>query len=437
MEPVVSIIIPEYPDHTYLIRCINSINRQTYRNTEIILVGTYLAEELPGADEYTILADYGTDKGEGIRQAISAAAGEYIYFCSMTSVITANTLEELMLAEKNENVWTMGNCCIPDGKNFKRCRNMEISLYGRLYKKQKLMEDGLEYPSGCHFAAPIFVLSYLNLFAMTEVNDKIYIYETDTEVFDIEKPERLNDSNVDQILTLFDKASETMRPLATFLLKEIADKCIGLENPYYLIMSISKKFYRNYTWNTWIADNYVKKWYTYFLKYREAGLYQNIRDYLKLYEEEEDYLRVILSTCGLSEELYGYMKKYEAEEFLFYREKLPVITWENINPDILNRKQEKSKTNDSGKFENELRTVEERLDKVLSLIDGLNMSFADINTYIRSVKAAEKPEIIQNSYDVLTGPELADFIIKKYEKGTLGLKTILKSFLAWLKYKFR
>ncbi len=452
MENMISIIIPEAEDHTYLIRCIHSIRRQTWKKIQILLAGAYDKQELL-QEEYLICPN-------GIGEAVERAEGEYLFFCSITSVMTENTLEALMKAAENPEVCTMGGCYIPDGKNFRQEPEADRSIYGKLFSKKLLAKNGIPYEETMHYAEELFTFRYRNLFGSLKKDETVYIYETDAGVFHRAAPEELTDQETDALLALYGSLSETMRPEYLNFLSGITQECIGIRNPYYLVLRISKQFHDQYQWNARIARSYVKSWYETFLQDEDPVKYEQVKNYLLLYEGEEDYRKVILDACGLNEELFEYLKKYDAREYLFYRETLPAITrkeaairegredgWireegketkekllamAEVMKDMNQRLAGMEKGIKAGGGSKEIGT---RLDALTGMMGSLSQRFAGMEERIKAADSSEPPIVIQGGYDMLNGPALADFVVEKYQTGNLGLKTIWKSFLAWLKYK--
>ena len=76
-----------------------------------------------------------------------------------------------------------------------------------------------------------------------------------------------------------------------------------------------------------------------------------------------------------------------------------------------------------------------RLDALTGMMGSLSQRFAGMEERIKAADSSEPPIVIQGGYDMLNGPALADFVVEKYQTGNLGLKTIWRAFLAWLKYK--
>ncbi|MSU54312.1 MAG: glycosyltransferase [Candidatus Staskawiczbacteria bacterium] len=87
MEPLVSIIIPTYNGAKYIKRAIDSIFKQTYKNSEIIIVDDgstdetpKIIEELKKGDSRIVIAKHETNKGfvKSLNKGLQEAKGSYI-----------------------------------------------------------------------------------------------------------------------------------------------------------------------------------------------------------------------------------------------------------------------------------------------------------------------------------------------------------------------
>ena len=103
--PKISVIVPVYNTEKYLIKCLNSLLKQTLKDIEIIIV-----DDASTDNSYTIASSYATlfpDKIKLIRQAkntgvakarnlgLHHATGDYISFIDSDDYIAENMLEEL------------------------------------------------------------------------------------------------------------------------------------------------------------------------------------------------------------------------------------------------------------------------------------------------------------------------------------------------------
>ncbi len=122
MSDLISVIVIDEKDSMFRERCLNAIKRQTYTETETIVI-----------TEETCKA---------VMEACCKAGGEYLFFCSVTSVIQDNTLEELhaMTQKSDGDVLACADIYTKDsGTDYQRYAG-DISLYGKLFRKDRLTE---------------------------------------------------------------------------------------------------------------------------------------------------------------------------------------------------------------------------------------------------------------------------------------------------------
>lgn len=106
--PKVSVIVPVYNTDKYLVKCINSLLKQTLKDIEIIIV-----DDASTDNSYTIASSFATlfpDKVKLIRQSkntgvakarnlgLQYATGDYISFIDSDDYIDENMLEEMYIA---------------------------------------------------------------------------------------------------------------------------------------------------------------------------------------------------------------------------------------------------------------------------------------------------------------------------------------------------
>lgn len=102
--PLISVIIPVYKVEKYIVKCVESILAQTYRNLEIILVDDGSPDNCPGiCDEFAALDtrvrvihkdNSGVSDARNI--GLNVAKGEYIGFIDSDDWIAPNMYETLL-----------------------------------------------------------------------------------------------------------------------------------------------------------------------------------------------------------------------------------------------------------------------------------------------------------------------------------------------------
>ena len=104
MEPLISVIVPVYNTKDYLVRCVDSICAQTYRNLELLLVddgstdGTgRLCEELAEKDSRIRVFHQENGGSSSARNlGIRNAAGGYLGFVDSDDYIEPDMYEKLL-----------------------------------------------------------------------------------------------------------------------------------------------------------------------------------------------------------------------------------------------------------------------------------------------------------------------------------------------------
>ena len=110
----VSIIIPVFNAAPYIIRCLESVYNQTYKNLEIIIIDDCgvdesfkLISEYLTAEQYALTQIIRHDINKGLSVArntgINAATGEYVYFLDSDDYITSDCIESFILLVQKYN----------------------------------------------------------------------------------------------------------------------------------------------------------------------------------------------------------------------------------------------------------------------------------------------------------------------------------------------
>jgi len=402
---MISVIIPEYQNQIYLIRCLNSIRKQTYKNIEILIISE---SPLSGLIERNDIKRISNDSITGLNDAISMANGDYIYFCSMTSILTSNTFDDL-ISNVNEDTCYIGKCFIPENDGFIEYDKAVINIFGKLFEKRKIIDKNISFKnSNCSYA--IFVLEYLNLFDNVIQNENIYVYETNPNILESKLIDSVSNQEIKKLISLSTVGSNK---IAKILISDLVFSCKEKSQSLYIILSIAKRTQSNLELNYFIAKKYIKTWYICCLEQNDSYIYDNIRKFFEIFEVNGDFLFTLLNACNLANIHYEFMKKYSLEEYLFYHDKLP-------------------NTNKFSTYIDEIDTLKNQMSDSLEKISKLESSIIETNNYVDSSLQANH----EHHGHSLSGYELAEYTIKKYRQGELGLKTIIKSFVAWFKYKF-
>lgn len=139
----ISIIIPTYNSKNYLIRCIDSLLLQTYKNIEIIVVddGSTDGTEEVIKKNYVNKIMYIKQLNSGVSSArnkgIELATGDYIFFVDADDTIDENVLVDLVSNLRDETLIGINHCICTKSKKNKNIYPQSI------YLKNEFIEDAL------------------------------------------------------------------------------------------------------------------------------------------------------------------------------------------------------------------------------------------------------------------------------------------------------
>lgn len=160
-KPLVSIIVPIYNVERYLGRCLDSIEKQTYFDIEIICV-----EDCSSDDSLQILADYQThprikviyhDKNQGLGAArdtgIKNSSGQYIVFVDSDDYIAPDYIQNYVeVFAENVDIVIGGYTRIEGNKSvaYPLVDNKEqpwtyVSACGKMFRASFLQQNNLSF----------------------------------------------------------------------------------------------------------------------------------------------------------------------------------------------------------------------------------------------------------------------------------------------------
>ncbi len=185
---LVSVIIPVYQAEKYLLRCVQSVREQTYKNLEILLIDDGSTDKSPVICENMALMDKRIttihQKNGGISAArnrgLQLAKGTYITFLDSDDFLHHQFIKYLLwLCLKNKaqiaearmaagsasdfhDVKVKGSMHVYDRKQAILSRKMKSGVAGKLYRRELFKE--LEFPVSDHFnyedEALVYQLTY-------------------------------------------------------------------------------------------------------------------------------------------------------------------------------------------------------------------------------------------------------------------------------------
>lgn len=113
-QPLVSINIPVFKCEKYILRCLESVENQTYKNLEIILINDYtpdnsveIIETFAKENPHLNMKLLHNEINEGLsivrNKGIENSAGKYIYMLDSDDYITTDSIEKLVQFAEKEN----------------------------------------------------------------------------------------------------------------------------------------------------------------------------------------------------------------------------------------------------------------------------------------------------------------------------------------------
>lgn len=184
--PLISIIVPVYNVAPYLKRCLESIQGQTYRNIEIILVDDgssdssgRICEEYAAKDiRLKVMHKANGGLSAARNEGIIKASGEYISFVDSDDYVCETYIERLfrILYDHDADIAVCGYFRgreerLPKNKSIQgkqgkirsytakemlrqwhgKYKQIETVVWNKLYKKTLFTENNIFFPTGCVF----------------------------------------------------------------------------------------------------------------------------------------------------------------------------------------------------------------------------------------------------------------------------------------------
>ena len=375
---MISVIIDVHDNQKYLIRCLNSIKRQTYKDIEIIIMSKENIDSLPKdiVAKVNIINDM--DRCEAISNTFEMAEGAGVLVVTCDCMLTDNVIRELLETSQDLSVCSYVDVCIPAGVDYRLDKKAYANIYGKLYNREILKKVIV----GAKAQSELEILAtYLGQCEQIVLAEEATIYESRKE-------------------NLFEMVSGCDVEYWKKILQVISDKCTSREIRNYItsgigeiisetsadtediMLYVCEKHYEDAWLNYMVARRIVKYWWEKLLNVKNHKEYRCFVEYLSKFQGGV-VAELLLNECGIDGRMFEVMKDNEQAVFIDILSKASKNG--SVNVTILNTKQE--------------------------------TTGGEVYSY------------------EMTGTHLADFVIDKYKTGCLGLKTILKSLMAWLKYK--
>lgn len=395
MEPMISIIIPEFKDDTYLIRGLNSLKRQTYKSMEIIIADDVRDEKI--IENYGVKVVEQGGYWEKLNKAIEMAKGKYIFFYDINSVMPVETLQNLYTNVQSDIFYCV-HCVYPIENEFFSIEGEKFRMYGKLFKRAYLRENEIVFKCEEIYPELEFVYSYYRMYNDIFININECMYMNDIQII-------LNENISVKVLRSFlDKFVNIEHNELEYLLFRILDVCEENEKKNAMLMLAEKK---EWNLNYKLANKYLSNIYNMCLNTKDERTFEWIKRYFTVFKEQKYFLKTLLKTINLTEKELDILFDVSLEEYIFLQDKFQDILETERYINVV--------TQEQSDLDEKLKSIEQKIDNI------------QIPTqYIEKIVPVEKE---------LSGPVLAEDVIEKYLQGRLGLKTLLKSLIAWIKYK--
>ena len=368
---MISVIIPKYASSEHETRCFNSIIRQTYKDSEILVIGGDLSQS--DREKYNIRnleCKNNEDFCSALNKAIDSADGKYIFFMDIDMVISAGFFETLISASESEDgfIFACGHEYNFDSAGAREKDTVSLlSCFGKLFIKDILKDNNIRFEGNDCFSEFLFTAEYICKFKEI-VHTDCSIYENN-EVFS----SRIIYEN-EKWKTLFKNIKNTSGNIQADITKSLANLIKKTGCCTEEVMTLAEyELHDSYELNFECSAQILKRLWEETCDSKNSETFNKLRTYLKKYEDEP-LLPLIMNYLGLEADSYEYFRTDNIENILFLCRK-------------------------AGELKKESCTSAAESEK----------NPAEISIYEESI-----------SY---------------YRSGRLGLKAILKSLTAWFKYK--
>ena len=361
--PLVSIIVPVYNTEKYLLRCLDSLVNQTFRDIEIIIVNDAsqgnckeIVEEYLKKDNRIKYIEHNENKGTLIARKTGsiAAEGDYITYLDSDDELDINTCEELYKVVSKEDYDVIPFSIKVDSKynvealelwllserNIIKYPFVEL-LDGRFYHnvagnffKKDVIKKSISYIPDIRLtnAEDLLQLAIILYFCKSykTLNKKLYIYH-----YDIGASPRIEDLEIDKYKFLCQTTKIALDEIYNFLCKLNVEKIYGYSfsklcyHHYNYLNQVKDKDYQNI-----LNDTFGKDFIEGYEKFQEASDYNSI-DYKSLQSLNEKlipyFFSVIIFEKYTNVRIFGI--KISIKNKKYYSEPI-VITFNNLLKNI-------------------------------------------------------------------------------------------------------
>lgn len=317
---MISVIIPKFEDDLYLIRCLSAIKRQTYKDIEILVVGRKCEQDIINKYNLRNITIFEKDKCNGLNKAITLANGEYIFFCSVSSVLSPNTLDELL--KEQERGFAYADVYVSESNTFVN-KEQVMSCYGKLFNRAIIDNNKICFEDESFMSECLFVANYMSFMKNIHAITHISIYDTKYTSVCTQSDISISISAWRNCLQNINKAQSKVNYFVSKALSKIilenmvcSDEFINMVKETvpsnYMISYAVLSPVLNVLWNNAKTNN-------------DESLFERFKEYLVAYEKEA-VLDLMLQACGLKRDYYKYIKNNNINECLFLIEEIEKLS---------------------------------------------------------------------------------------------------------------
>ena len=205
--PLISVIVPIYNAERYLRRCLDSIQAQTFRDFEVIMINdgsqdssADIAREYTADPRFKLYDQDNRGVGYVRNRGLEVAKGEYLAFVDSDDAVVPEHLEKLYAAADGNDadiVCCSYFCCDDEGGRLRSSkitkrrgvyssekligniiRDISIRryLWSKLWRRSLFISKGITFPCITFEDACIIPILFYNAKRIAVITDKTYIY---------------------------------------------------------------------------------------------------------------------------------------------------------------------------------------------------------------------------------------------------------------------
>lgn len=217
ISPKITVIVPVFNKEKMLLRCLRSVQKQTFKDWELIALNDKstdssknIIEQIAATDSRIMLVDNSENQGVDKTRfnGLELAKGEYVFFLDADDWISTDALEKLyntilrdnsdivignfyrvldrqgLLKTKYNNLFFVDNNVIKNPDLFDRfflsyfgINFLPVQMCGKLYRLQTIKKAGIS-PTGYRMGEDLIFNMKLHPFLnkISLINDRIYFY---------------------------------------------------------------------------------------------------------------------------------------------------------------------------------------------------------------------------------------------------------------------